>query len=430
METIGELARIAALDIGVNSFDPSETNARNERGLARGDLVALAAVITKSSQTLFDKAPGSVSERQKGFALRAPTTVSLTVTQYSNTIAFTAGYASWMLGCTISIAGDGIFNEVVTSTSLLRPFMGTSGTFSATVWCDAIALDSTIKNVVGPVWVPNRAPLSMAIDREQFLFGLIGGSAGAVSSFPPGYSSNQEWNNNKTVQDPQLYLVESVFTDNSTELDQTVVAVSGGSSPYNGTYQEVGTYNSHTLYAKGGVNEAASPCIAFHGGLWKITTLSAANTPVTESFQYVSTGGDQSFPWTTSGYDESVANPPGPTVSPGITPGGVALYLRLNPMPGVAMPLTAKVKLNAPHFTLGDICTDFDGGVYTDPGTPIPIAIPHTTLLSFVRKAWLSHPRNVLDAGQRTQIVDDYNDAKQALAGLRPSSGRVRGVYR
>jgi hypothetical protein len=86
--------------------------------------------------------------------INAPTTVSVTVSANAKTITFVSGYASWMEGCTIVIAGDDAHNRLVmdaaAGATLWLPYGGSSGTVAATVYHDAITVQDA-EQIIGPV---------------------------------------------------------------------------------------------------------------------------------------------------------------------------------------------------------------------------------------------------------------------------------------
>jgi hypothetical protein len=89
--------------------------------------------------------------------IRPPATVSVTCVQYSKAVTFTGGYVStWMPGCAILINGDSTLNRIEDEASpsapaLAEPFMGASGTYSATVWQDWVMLPAGVRQVMDPV---------------------------------------------------------------------------------------------------------------------------------------------------------------------------------------------------------------------------------------------------------------------------------------
>ena len=173
---------------GVTSFSTSAASNdpdNNNPGLQANTLEDIAGVITAGLQELFDDAPNVINEQRLACNLHAPTTLTLTMTADSANCVVTSGWASWMLGCRVNIAGDGFLNEIVGYTSagtvvaLLRPFGGSSGSgVSATVYQDAIRLDSNgisnlasglaVQNVIDPVELVGRRLLIPDGTREVF----------------------------------------------------------------------------------------------------------------------------------------------------------------------------------------------------------------------------------------------------------------------
>lgn len=89
--------------------------------------------------------------------VRPPATVNVTVTQYSKAVTFNSGYVStWMPGNAILITGDSTLNRIEdeatpSAPALAEPFMGTSGTYSATVWHDWVMMPTGVRQVMDPV---------------------------------------------------------------------------------------------------------------------------------------------------------------------------------------------------------------------------------------------------------------------------------------
>jgi len=89
--------------------------------------------------------------------IRPPATVTVTCVQYSKAVTFTGGYVStWMPGCAILINGDSTLNRIEDEASpsapaLAEPFMGASGTYSATVYNDWIMMPTGVRQVMDPV---------------------------------------------------------------------------------------------------------------------------------------------------------------------------------------------------------------------------------------------------------------------------------------
>jgi len=89
--------------------------------------------------------------------IRPPATVSVTCVQYSKSVTFNSGYvSSWMPGCAILINGDSTLNRIEDEASpsapvLAEPFMGASGTYSATVYNDWVMMPTGVRQVMDPV---------------------------------------------------------------------------------------------------------------------------------------------------------------------------------------------------------------------------------------------------------------------------------------
>ena len=174
-------------DFGVISLDTASP-ANQVNPIEAGDLDDVAGVMTAGLQDIFDLGPSEIREKPGGAYLQAPTSVTLTVTQGSTTISSLTTYASWMLGCSIRIAGDDQDNELQSSTKIAVPYTGTSGSVTATVYGDCIQLDDTVGRVIAPVTLPNQAPLIPAGTRAEFMrlagYPLVTNAAGGPFEYP------------------------------------------------------------------------------------------------------------------------------------------------------------------------------------------------------------------------------------------------------
>lgn len=167
--TIKEIATALLRDWGVLSLNPdSDTQSTNQSGISTGDLEAVCLYINGALEEIFDDGPSFISQRPQGGILYAPTPVTLTVTNKSTTISGLTTWASWMQGCTIRIAGDDADNRLLSQTELALPCRSTTGSTSGTVYCDAIALPSTVSHLLGPVQIPNLVQLEMCRSLEEF----------------------------------------------------------------------------------------------------------------------------------------------------------------------------------------------------------------------------------------------------------------------
>lgn len=111
--------------------------------------------------------------------MRGPTTVTATVTQFSKAITFTAGYvSSWMPGCAIMLDGDDTLNRIQDEASpsapaLAEPYMGASGTVSATVYQDWVILPTDVRQIMQPVTVDKTLFLSPAQSPSDLAVRLV-----------------------------------------------------------------------------------------------------------------------------------------------------------------------------------------------------------------------------------------------------------------
>jgi hypothetical protein len=125
----------------------------------------------------------------RGINLRAPTTVSVTVTANSKNLTFGA-YASWMDGCTIVIPGDARHNRLVrdagATPSLWLEYTGTSGTVDALVYHDAITVQDA-EEIIGPVMLDGHWELfPVAHERQRQLADPGDGNIAATRSSAGG----------------------------------------------------------------------------------------------------------------------------------------------------------------------------------------------------------------------------------------------------
>ena len=143
--TAADLASALRADLGIVSV--GDGGAQVE--------AAILQCLVKTQMQIYSRAPTPwLSEQNRAEVIKAPTTVSLTVTQDSKTITF-GGYAAWMQECAIVISGDGAQNQLTidgsAAVSLVKPYNGPSGTVSAIVYHDSIDIGSDVFRVGSPV---------------------------------------------------------------------------------------------------------------------------------------------------------------------------------------------------------------------------------------------------------------------------------------
>lgn len=194
--------------VGIKSFRASSnSNALNRPGISQSDINAGIAAINGALQEINEKGPQSFKYDRRSAFLYGPTAVVLNVTHGLGG-TFVSGQQSWMLGCSILVAGDPYLNEIIgfngSAVSLQRGFTGATSTdVSATVYCDASLLESDVSAVVEPVEIPPNRRLRQAQSRaafDRFAYQSNSGSA-------QGYATSTS----KTTGTPILYLVDSRY---------------------------------------------------------------------------------------------------------------------------------------------------------------------------------------------------------------------------
>lgn len=202
-------------DLGVTSLDPA-TPALQNFPLQPGDLDDIAGIMTATIQELAAVGPVEARNRDVGAWLNPPAQVTLTCTEGSATISGLTTWATWMLGCTINIVGDGYNNELNSQTTLSRPFAGGTGATTATVYADCVQLDDTIGMVLPPVMIPPQWPLISCDTREGFMsvagYPLVTDSNGAPYGWP-GW-----WFTQKAIGRPVAWFLDSYYDSTKTYL--------------------------------------------------------------------------------------------------------------------------------------------------------------------------------------------------------------------
>jgi hypothetical protein len=162
--TIQAIALSLLRMLGISSLDPNV----GENSVTDGDIADVAMIMTQAYQIIWALAPGEQKRIQGSGVLHAPTSVTLSVTNGSTSISSVATWASWMEGCTIRINGDSQDNEILSSTALSRPYVGSTGSVSATVYGDCITVDGSIENVISPMTVGNQYHVTETQSRADF----------------------------------------------------------------------------------------------------------------------------------------------------------------------------------------------------------------------------------------------------------------------
>ena len=167
--TVQQVARAILRDWGILYIDPA-IPANQTNPIRSIDLDAAAFVMTAAFQEIASQSPLEYLCQPDGSYINAPTAVTLGASIGSKVVSSLTTYASWMNGCTIRISGDGGDNELVSSTSLARPYTGATGSgITATIYHDAITLDEGVEKLVGPVITGAGYPCQEISNRRDFI---------------------------------------------------------------------------------------------------------------------------------------------------------------------------------------------------------------------------------------------------------------------
>lgn len=154
---------------GITSLDPSANNGNTSVAITATDLENVANVLTQAIQVYWSEGPAEIKNTNGSGYLNAPTNLTLTTIQGSTVISGLATYAAWMIGCTIRVSGDSQDNELMSSTALARPYNGTGGAQTATIYGDCVVIDDTIETVNAPLVGQDGFRMQPAYTREDFM---------------------------------------------------------------------------------------------------------------------------------------------------------------------------------------------------------------------------------------------------------------------
>lgn len=155
---------------------------------------------------LFDLNP-SLFKREVGTTIAAPQTGTIAVTNGSAT-ASASSFSGPFCGQTIQIAGQTEYNALRTegaTVKLLFPYTGTTGTQTATLWSDVLALDATLSRPLGPVWLSDIRILQPVAGHSELLTHT---PSGFRSNWGFGHSGVTLTPRRKVVRQPEAYFAD------------------------------------------------------------------------------------------------------------------------------------------------------------------------------------------------------------------------------
>lgn len=188
-----------------------------------GELVRAIAAVNQTIQLLYRYGPQSFKYASRSSYINPVATITVTTTSGAKTASLGASnFPEWMRGCSIMIDGDTVLNRIndyssddnvhLTNTAnLLRAYLGTSGSHTATVYADTYLVDSDVAAILEPVSLAPNTRLWPAQTKGQFLSGSYnwpvrwwkGALDGRHCCYVPWYTT---WE--KTIGAPQTFRVE------------------------------------------------------------------------------------------------------------------------------------------------------------------------------------------------------------------------------
>jgi hypothetical protein len=152
------------------AYFPPEDRSVPDASTYPGRNAAALAALNGALQEYYGTGQAWKRRESRGALLRAPATVTVAVTNGSNAITIT-GLQDWHPGCTIAISGASTDNQLRTATALLYPHDGATGSTTAVILHDSIALDADVQSVLKPVRIVDGPPLHPVASPEQLTLG-------------------------------------------------------------------------------------------------------------------------------------------------------------------------------------------------------------------------------------------------------------------
>lgn len=114
----------------------------------------VAGAISAGLGLFFRAAPATMRRTSASALLPAPRTIDDLDLDNGATVATGTPFLAADRGRTIQIEGESIQNEIVSTTTVLQNYLGASGVHTATIYGDAIVVDSRlIERIIGDPWV-------------------------------------------------------------------------------------------------------------------------------------------------------------------------------------------------------------------------------------------------------------------------------------
>ena len=134
------------------------TRIPNLSDITSDDAVTLVRALNEGVQEFFDLAPDRYKRTTFTSLLAAPSELSDVVVTHGEVTVGSGTFTTEQRGATVIITGDASHNEVVDTDAVLRPYLGTTGTTTATIYGDAVPFtDFSIERVVTDARVSNQS---------------------------------------------------------------------------------------------------------------------------------------------------------------------------------------------------------------------------------------------------------------------------------
>lgn len=151
------------------------------------DAIDITRAINSALEEWFSLAPHSYRRTTASHTFTAPRVVSISVTGDDTSVSGNP-FTTLERGCSIIIDGDDVRNEIVDTNALLHTYSGTTGTVSATIYHDCVAMTNfRIERLTA-------APYCLETKRE----------------LKPRPQMDTDWIRNGSVGDPQYFNVEYI----------------------------------------------------------------------------------------------------------------------------------------------------------------------------------------------------------------------------
>lgn len=141
------------------NFAPEEREIP-DNDLYPGRNASVLAAMNGALQEVFGKTSPHQRSAKRAAMLYAPAQITVSVTEGSSSATVTAGWVSWMEGCGLVIDGHDYDNRILKHASgtltLEAPYAGTTGSVSATAYCDSVSPGEDVMDIHDPLKIDNR----------------------------------------------------------------------------------------------------------------------------------------------------------------------------------------------------------------------------------------------------------------------------------